>query len=44
MRLQAFVIPGRRRRSREARPDATNPESSNLVWIPGSLASGRAPE
>jgi hypothetical protein len=27
---------------REARPAATNPESSNLLWIPGSLAKRRA--
>jgi hypothetical protein len=32
------VIPGRRSGPREAWPNATNPESSALVWIPGSLA------
>jgi hypothetical protein len=41
----AFVIPGRRQPDRAKRgPMATNPESSDLVWIPGSLARARAPE
>jgi hypothetical protein len=41
----ASVIPGRRQRVRAKRgPMSTNPESSDLIWIPGSLARARAPE
>jgi hypothetical protein len=42
-----FVIQGRRQRVRAKRGAmATNPESSSapVVWIPGSLATARAPE